>query len=90
MTVRQAGRCVQWVEGEPDLLGYVQRLINAAQTGPNVRNPAGLVAFWMQNHIEPPAPPNSGPGRLDRRKYLFGQYAYLFNPEYNLREGEKR
>jgi hypothetical protein len=81
---------VQGVRGEFDLLGYVQRLIEAAQTWPNVRNPAGLVAFWMQNHIEPPAPPNRVPGRLDRRKYLFGQYAYLFNPEYNPRGGENQ
>ena len=90
MTARQARRCVEWLEGESDLKGYVQRLIDAAYTAPGVHNPAGLVVSWMRDHAEPPAPPCSTRGRLDRRKYLFGEYAYLFNPEYNQRGGENR
>jgi hypothetical protein len=81
---------MSWAEGEADLLGYVQRLIDAAYTSPGVHNPAGLVVSWMRDHAEPPAPPNGTRGRLDRRKYLFGEYAYLFNPEYNQRGGENR
>jgi hypothetical protein len=88
LTVRQARKCVQWVEDEPDLLGYVQQLLESALGQPDVHNPAGLVVSWMRDHAEPPAPPSGTRGRLDRRKYLFGEYAYLFNPEYNQRGGE--